>query len=149
MVACSRLLVVCGCLRSFFSGLWSFVVVFCRLWLLSVLVTTFSKAYLEPSRTSTMKCLPKKIYFKWIPLSNFVCFELSFKTSTSLKHLIFPCWALPGHCLFVKISKYWYNSASRTFFVTSTSLAGKIKLRPDSIIEVWQNSLCYIFPKTS
>ena len=63
-MACSRLLVVCGCLRSFFSGLWSFVVVFCRLWLLSVLVTTFSKAYLEPSRTSTMKCLRKKIYFK-------------------------------------------------------------------------------------
>ena len=28
-MACRRLLVVCGCLRSFFSGLWSFVVVVC------------------------------------------------------------------------------------------------------------------------
>ena len=63
-MACGRLLVVCGRLRSFFSGLSLFVEVSSRLRLLSVLVTTFSKAYLEPSRTSTMKCLPKKIYFK-------------------------------------------------------------------------------------
>ena len=63
-MACGRLLVVCGRLRSFFSGFSLFVEVCCRLWLLSVLVTTFSKAYLEPSRTSTMKGLRKKIYFK-------------------------------------------------------------------------------------
>ena len=67
-----------------------------------------------------------KIYYKCISFCNFVCFELRFNVSESLKLSIFRC----GMLFSVKIPKVLVQLCEQNFFVTSTPLLGKMILQP-------------------
>ena len=55
------------------------------------------REFLQPPFSTNFE----KIHYKYIPFCSFVCFDLSFRVSESLKLIIFPC----GELFLVKIPK--------------------------------------------